>query len=104
MFEILQIASLEKDCFMWRAYIAQNKFSVVLDGISENAAHTAPALTAIRKFAEFMAQPKKRIEIVQWFDDQQLVADAADMEERGAWCTAAATVYYNEGMYESALK
>lgn len=99
-----QVASLEKECFMWRAYIAQNKFSVVLDGISENQANTAPALTAIRKFADFMAHPKNRITIVQWFDEQQLIESAAEMEERSAWCVAAATVYYNEGMYESALK
>lgn len=89
---------------MWRAYIAQNKFGVVLDGISENQAITPPALTAIRKFADFMAHPKNRIAIVQWFDDQQLIESAVEMEERSSWCSVAATVYYNEGMYESALK
>lgn len=89
---------------MWRAYIAQNKFGVVLDGISENQAITSPALTAIRMFADFMAHPKNRIAIVQWFDEQQLIESAGEMEEQSTWCNIAATVYYNEGMYESALK
>lgn len=95
---------MEKDCFMWRAYIAQNKFGVVLDGIGDNHVLTKPALYAIRKFADFMAHPKNRSAIVQWFDDEQLVESAVEMEERYVWCTIAATVYYNEGMYESALK
>lgn len=89
---------------MWRAYIAQNKFSVVLDGINANPAVTDPALIAIRKFADFMAHPKNRVAIVQWFDEQQLIESNAEIEERSAWCSVAATVYYNEGMYESALK
>lgn len=43
---------LKKDCFMWRAYIAQHKYRVVLDGIAD-AFSTPPALKAIRKVAEY---------------------------------------------------
>lgn len=88
---------------MWRAYIAQHKYRVVLDGIGPAGDATPPALTAIRRLAEYMAQPEKRAAIVEWFDEQQLLTDA-DMEERSVWCCAAATVYYNEALYETALK
>lgn len=37
---------------MWRAYIAQHKYRVVLDGIPETAS-TPSALKAIRKVAEY---------------------------------------------------
>lgn len=37
---------------MWRAYIAQNKYRVVLDGINESPS-TATGLKAIRKVAEY---------------------------------------------------
>lgn len=37
---------------MWRAYIAQHKYRVVLDGITDNAS-TSEALKSIRKVAEY---------------------------------------------------
>lgn len=49
---------------MWRAYIAQHKYRVVLDGISDTAS-TPDALKAIRKVAEYFNAIGKeaRIEI-----------------------------------------
>lgn len=37
---------------MWRAYIAQHKYRVVLDGITDSSS-TASGLKAIRKVAEY---------------------------------------------------
>lgn len=37
---------------MWRAYIAQHKYRVVLDGITDSPS-TASGLKAIRKVAEY---------------------------------------------------
>ncbi|VDN40231.1 unnamed protein product [Gongylonema pulchrum] len=49
---------LLKDVFMYRAYIAQNKPSLVLSEIDQQ---TAPApLKALRYFADYMANPAKR--------------------------------------------
>lgn len=52
MFLLQGGSSLKKDCFMYRAYIAQHKYRVVLDGISE-APSTPAGLKAIRKIAEY---------------------------------------------------
>lgn len=90
---------------MWRAYIAQHKYRVVLDGINANdKTAAAPVLHAIRKVAEYFAQPPAgRNDAVKWFEDK-FSAGGIDDEQLAMWSIAAATVYYNEGLYESALK
>lgn len=61
----------------------------------------ATSLQAVRKLAEYFAEPTKREVIVKFFDDK-LATPANDLED--IWVIAAATVYYNEENYESALK
>lgn len=104
--------SLKKDSFMWRAYIAQHKYRVVLDGIPETAS-TPSALKAIRKVAEYfnaIGSTDKRSEIVKYFDENRSSvvandenADADTIYSMLIWCLSAATVYYNEQLYENAL-
>ncbi|KHN70950.1 Coatomer subunit epsilon [Toxocara canis] len=48
---------------MYRAYIAQNKPSIALSEI--NASSAPPALVAVRRFAEYMANPANRSKIVE---------------------------------------
>lgn len=60
MFLLQGGSSLKKDCFMYRAYIAQHKYRVVLDGISE-APSTPAGLKAIRKVAEYFNSSGKLV-------------------------------------------
>ncbi|KHN70912.1 Coatomer subunit epsilon [Toxocara canis] len=54
---------LARDVYMYRAYIAQNKPSIALSEI--NASSAPPALVAVRRFAEYMANPANRSKIVE---------------------------------------
>lgn len=108
-----QVPTLEKDCFLWRAYIAQRKYRVVLDGIRDAPTAGADALQAIRRLAVYQAQPEQRADILRWFDEHQITvlgADEPDTDDVNAranrvqWLCVAAAVYYNEGLYETAVK
>lgn len=48
---------LERDVFLYNAYIAQKKYRIVIDEISEKS---AVELRAIKLLAEFFAYPNKR--------------------------------------------
>ncbi|XP_055314287.1 coatomer subunit epsilon [Sitodiplosis mosellana] len=105
-------SSLKKDCFMYRAYIAQHKYRVVLDGISE-APSTPAGLKAIRKVAEYfnsIDSADKRGAIVKYFDENRssVVVEDENADEDTVyssivWALSAASVYYNEQLYENAL-
>lgn len=58
------------------------------------------SLLAVRKIAEYFSEPGRRETLVKYFDD--LLATSEGLDEM--WYIAAATVYFNEGNYESALK
>lgn len=98
---------------MWRAYIAQHKYRVVLDGISTSDS-TPNSLQSIRKVAEYLsaiALSDKRNAIVKYFDDNlsSITTDDDNQDEDEIysniiWRLSAATVYYNEGLYENALR
>lgn len=97
--EIFQPRSIEQDCYMWRAYIAQNKYRVVLDGIDAN---DQTVLLSIRKVAEYFAYPDKRNAIMEYFDGK--LNEDFDDEHKPMWCLSAATIYHNEGIYENGLR
>lgn len=53
---------------MWRAYIAQHKYRVVLDGITDSSS-TSNGLKAIRKVAEYFNSIGKLIEAILLFGE-----------------------------------
>lgn len=99
---------------MWRAYIAQQKHRVVLDGISPNDS-SAPCLQAIRHVAEYFSgasSTDKRNAVVRYFDENLGTLPSIDDDNVDddiiysniIWRLSAATVYYNEALYENALR
>lgn len=70
----------------------------MLDGIPNNG---APVLQAIKKVAEYFAQPANRNVVVKWFEEH---STSIDSEDFAIWSILAGTVYYNAGLYEETLK
>jgi len=90
--------SLERDVFLYRAYIAQKKFGVVMDEIT---ASSPPELKAIRILAEFLSSPSKRDGILEKIDKQ--VSAGFDSKDVTTICVAA-MIYHHTSNYESALR
>jgi coatomer protein complex subunit epsilon len=56
--QVPQNLQTEKDLFMYRSYIAQKKYGVVLDEIRSSASQEE--LVAVRLLADFLANESKR--------------------------------------------
>lgn len=88
---------LERDVFLYRAYIAQRKFRIVLDEINESS----PAeLLPLKLLAEYFAFPDRRDEILGQIDKTVLEPKAKTHN----FIIIAATIYYHENNTESALR
>ncbi|KAJ8898363.1 hypothetical protein PR048_003723 [Dryococelus australis] len=89
---------LERDVFMYRAYIAQKKYRVVLDEITG----VSPSeLQPLKLLAEYFAAPAKRSSIVSKLEQQ--TSGNVDVGNH-TFLIVAATIYYHEGNFESALR
>lgn len=88
----------ERDTFLYRAYIAQRKYRVVMDEIH---GASVPALQVLKTFAEFLANENKRDAIVQNMD--QVMGSGVDIAN-STLLVVAASIYYHEQNYESALR
>ncbi|XP_018905248.2 coatomer subunit epsilon [Bemisia tabaci] len=84
---------VERDVFLYRSYIAQKKYRIVLDEINNNS---SPELQPLRLLAEYFAQPKSRS---PW--DEKLKGTA---NVNHTSIVVAATIFSNEGQYEEALR
>lgn len=88
---------LERDVFMYRAYMGQRKFAVVLDEIKRDS---AKELTAIRYFAEYLAAPSEKREALVAAADKTLTAGVDDV----IGPLMAANIHFYDGNHEAALR
>ncbi|KAG8003688.1 Coatomer subunit epsilon, partial [Nibea albiflora] len=89
---------VERDMFLYRAYIAQRKYAVVLDDIKANS---SAELQAVRMFAEYRSNENKRDAIVADLDKKMAKSvDAANT----TFLLMAASIYYQEMNSDAALR
>ncbi|NXS34922.1 COPE protein, partial [Pomatostomus ruficeps] len=89
---------VERDVFLFRAYIAQRKYGVVLDEIKGGA---SPELQAVRMFAEFLASESQRDAIVAELDKK--MAKSVDVANT-TFLLMAASVYFHDQNPDAALR
>ncbi|XP_067929240.1 coatomer subunit epsilon-like [Watersipora subatra] len=88
----------QRDVFMYRAYIGQRKYGVVLDEIRASADE---ALLAVKLLADYLSNESKRARIVTDLDKK--VSGSFDLSN-ATFLLMAANIYYFEGNLEAALK
>ncbi|XP_055685636.1 coatomer subunit epsilon isoform X1 [Lutzomyia longipalpis] len=88
--------SVEKDMFLYRSYIGQKQYGIVLDEVKNSS-----ELYPIRLIAEYFSQQDRKAAIVQQVDDYvEKHRGSMDL----AWIVAAGTIYFQEGLYENCLR
>lgn len=92
-----QTPSVERNIYMYRSYIAQKKYRVVLDEID---AVRMPELMPIRLIAEYFAFPDKKNQILTALEKHETDAD----ELSDIWALSSAYIYYSEENYSEALR
>uniref|UniRef100_A0A8V1ACR8 Coatomer subunit epsilon n=1 Tax=Gallus gallus TaxID=9031 RepID=A0A8V1ACR8_CHICK len=88
----------ERDVFLFRSYIAQRKYGVVLDEIKANA---SPELQAVRMFAEYLSNESQRDAIVADLDKK--MAKSVDVANT-TFLLMAASIYFHDKNPDAALR
>ncbi|XP_072749685.1 coatomer subunit epsilon [Anoplolepis gracilipes] len=89
--------AMERDVLLYRAYIAQRKFRVVLDEINNLS---PPELQPLKILADYFANPHRREAIVAELDKE---ASHPNFDNHN-FLIVAATIYYHEKNLEAALR
>lgn len=102
-FIILQIQSaeleLEKNVFMYRAYIALKKYKFVLDEINDSSPEE---LKVLKLLAEYFSNPNCKEEIIDKIQKKSI--ESSTLPKTHTFMIVAGTIFYNQNDLESALK
>lgn len=100
-FTILQPPSpelaIERDSFLYRAYIAQQRYRVVSDEIKSSS---SAELQPLKTLADYYANPGKKDSIINQLEAQV----HSNFPDNFNFIIAAATIFFNERNLETALK
>ncbi|XP_053982707.1 coatomer subunit epsilon [Hylaeus anthracinus] len=88
--------AIERDAFLYRAYIAQRKFRVVLDEINSSS---PSELQPLKMLADYFANPDRREVLLA---DLQQATNQINYDNHNL-LIAAATIYYHENNLDAAL-
>ncbi|XP_044528210.1 coatomer subunit epsilon isoform X3 [Gracilinanus agilis] len=89
---------VERDVFLYRAYLAQRKYGVVLDEIK---ATSSPELQAVRMFAEYLSSESQREAIIADLDRK--MAKNVDVANT-TFLLMAASIYFHDKNPDAALR
>jgi len=94
--EKIKKQNLEKDIFMYRSYLATNRYRVVLDEVSSSSGD----LMAVRIFADYLLNKNKFADLIEIFEKKI----KSDDEIHVVWRTIASIMYVHENQFEEALR
>lgn len=92
---------LMRDVFMYRSYICQKKYGIILDEVSVSST-TPVELKAIRMFAEYISSETNRPRIVAEMEEK--LSQGSLEYANNVFYLIAAHIYVYEGNVEAALK